>query len=614
MLRVPSLQGVLRETIATLKRFPLPILAGIVGAFAAIHFNHLSFDIRQYAEESLKIIMCCWLGLTAFISIQLFSESKRLSLLQNILIQTAALTLLVVYYFSLPHFNDFAVKDGIRYALYTIGLHLLVSFSAFIGNGTTNGFWQFNETLFIRILTSAIYTGVLYVGLALAILAVDELFNANVNKDFYGDLWFIMIGIFNTCFFLAGVPKHSQTLDSDTSYPKGLKIFTQFVLLPLVTIYMLILYAYGAKIAIMMELPRGWVSYLVISLSIAGILSLLLIWPIRNEEGNNWIKIADRWFYRALYPLIVLLGLAIYKRVSQYGITENRYFILLIALWLAAVATYFLISKNKNIKVIPVSLCIIAFLSSFGPWGAFSVSERSQVNRLEKLLIQENILVDGKIVRPDSLLRNENSASISSLVHYLGEYHSFESIQPWFNQNLDSLLDSKTPHDYSYKYHKKEMVLDLMGVGNYHGRYERSNSFYIVSEYQDQEMATKVTGFDYHQSFRQHYRSEERTEYYTPINFGKNVMHIKNIHQQLTFYLNDKQLTSIDFVSFIKTLQKSGKHEYNSYKVPPELFVLPVETDSLFIQLNFNSISGAIEENDSMNIYNIDTDVLIKHK
>src|ERR1035437_3259531 len=379
MLKLPSLQTLLSEAIKTFKRFPLALLASIIATILAMYLIHR--DYLEFKNTNIwKIIMCCSLGLNLFLASELFSESKNHNISKRLLLQVFAFILIICYYFILPDVKNFGVQEIARFALFSIGLHLLVSFSPFISSGHITGFWQFNKSLFIRFLTACLYSGVLYIGLALALLAIDELFKVEIKGKYYADLWWFLAGIFNTWFFLAGVPQQTKALDEISDYPKGLKIFTQFVLLPLVTVYLLILYAYGTKIAIAMELPRGWVSYLVIGFSVAGILSLLLIWPIQKLEENNWIKIFSRWFYRALYPLIILLGLAIFKRVSQYGITENRYFILILALWLAGVATYFLLSKTKNIKVVPISLCAIAFLSSFGPWGAFSVSERSQIN------------------------------------------------------------------------------------------------------------------------------------------------------------------------------------------------------------------------------------------
>lgn len=611
MFKVPSLQNVLNETGYTLKRFPLPLLSSITAVFIAIYLTHADYEQRKSIEYLWKIIMCCSLALNLTLAAQLFSESKNLGKTQNILLQSVVIAIIFTYYFLLPQFNDFTLKDAIRYVLFNIGTHLLVSFSPFIANNQKNGFWQFNKSLFLRFITAGLYSGVLYVGLALAILAVDELFKVYINDKWYADLWFILAGIFNTCFFLTGVPKQTQALEAETAYPKGLKIFTQFVLLPLVAIYLLILYAYGIKIAISMELPRGWVSYLVIGFSIAGILSLLLIWPIRNEKDNNWIQITYKWFYRALYPLIILLCLAIYKRVSEYGITENRYFILIIAIWLTCIASYFLFSKIKNIKLIPISLCIIAFLSSFGPWGVFSVAEQSQVYRLEKLLIEEKLLVDGKVKKSNTLLQNKNSQKIASIVNYLDKNHGFTAIQPWFSQNLDSLF---VPKDSASQYvYKTGIVLDLMGVSNsLNYSLEGEKYFYIHSEYSNK--AINVKGFDLYASYHQYFYANDTNNSYIPeVYFENDTLKINVKNNQLQIYQNSVFIKSVDFKNFVRNVQQHQQPDYENKGYPKELLTLPITTDSLQLQFNFTSIQGTIDDNDSIKINSVDADLLIKH-
>ena len=81
-------------------------------------------------------------------------------------------------------------------------------------------------------------------------------------------------------------------------------------------------------------------------------MSLLLIHPIRTREGNRWIQTFGRWFYLALFPLIVLLFVAISERLGTYGITENRYFILVLACWLLGIALYMLLSQRDRKSVV----------------------------------------------------------------------------------------------------------------------------------------------------------------------------------------------------------------------------------------------------------------------
>ena len=155
-------------------------------------------------------------------------------------------------------------------------------------------FWEFNKTLFLRILISALYTAVLYIGLVVAMAAIDQLLEIDIDDDRYLQLFIFQVGIFNTWFFLSGIPKFNNTSELEIEYPKPLKVFVQYVLIPLVTVYIAILYVYTGKIIIQWELPNGWVSYLVLSFSIAGILSLLLLFPIRNQKENTWIRIYSK--------------------------------------------------------------------------------------------------------------------------------------------------------------------------------------------------------------------------------------------------------------------------------------------------------------------------------
>lgn len=611
MFKLPSLHNLLSEAIFTLKRFPLALLSAITATLIAMYLIHCDYEKLQSVNNLWKIIMCCSLGLNLFLSAQLFSESRNETISKGILKQLVALFLIVCYYFMLPDVKDFGVQEIARFALFSIGLHLFVSFAPFTDAGNIAGFWQFNKTLFLRFLTASLYSGVLYLGLALALLAIDKLFNVEIKGTYYEDLWWFLAGIFNTWFFLAGVPKQAQKIEIITDYPIGLKIFTQFVLLPLVAVYLLILYSYSIKIAIAMELPHGWVSYLVIGFSVAGILSLLLIWPIKKCEENSWIKIVDRWFYRAIYPLIILLGLAIFKRVSQYGITENRYFVLIIAFWLASIATYFLVSKTKNIKIIPVSLCFIAFFCSFGPWGAFSVSERSQIACLNKLLSEENILTNGKIKKANPLLKGENAENICSIVGYLDKVHGFKGIQPWFSQNLDSVFIKKDSTGSVYV-DKKAIVLDFMGVENYEPYlHNGEKNFYMHSQYD--QTALNIKGFDYYCELNcYNYNNTDNNK--IPLVYNNDTLFVKLESNKLQLFSNKKEFDFTDFVGFVRTLQKKNTCSFEDYTISNNQLLVPIETDSLFVQFNFTSISGFTDQKDSIKINGVSAKVLIKRK
>ncbi|MBB6237044.1 hypothetical protein HDC90_001661 [Pedobacter sp. AK013] len=389
-MKLPSLQQLYSGFVNVIKRFPLQFIFTVAATLCWCYYIHIS-DYRNYSEQNenlkdhlIKAIAILNLALTLVLALDLISERNQYPQKKKWLLRLGGLLICVLLYFSLDPANYSA--DLYRIFLFAFAFHLLVAFAPFIRQEKVNGFWQFNKALFLRFLTSALYSAVLYAGLAIALVAIDGLFNANIKWQTYMTLFAVISAGFNTTFFLAGVPTDYQLLEEDHSYPKGIKIFAQFVLIPLVTIYLAILLVYEIKIAVLWELPKGLVSSLILGYAVFGILSLLLVYPVKETDGNSWIKLFSRFFYVMMIPLVVLLLLAVWKRVGHYGITESRYVLTALALWLAGITSYFLFSKKQNIKVIPISLCIISLLATYGPQSAFSVSKYSQLNRLKRIM------------------------------------------------------------------------------------------------------------------------------------------------------------------------------------------------------------------------------------
>ena len=554
-------------------------------------------------------MMSCYIGMLLFIAIEVYSECSGVNGKAKFFLKCSGLILITVHYFFMPdHFMTISV---IRFILFTIGLHLLIAFIPFIKSGELNAFWQYNKIIFLRILTSALYSAVLYIGLALAILAINELFKTDIDGKVYGDLWIFIVGVFNTWFFLSGFPAKFEFLESRTDYPKGLKIFTQYVLLPLITVYLLILYAYMFKIIFTMQWPVGWVSYLVLGFSIAGILSLLLIHPIRNNQENQWMLVFSRFFYFAIFPLLIMLFFAIKRRISDYGVTENRYFVLVLAVWLVFIASYFLVSKTKNIKLIPLTLCIVAFLTSFGPWGAFHVSLKSQEKHLTNLLEKNKIIVSGKIIKTDAAISYDDNREIRSVVEYIVEVHGYRTMQPYFIHDLDSLMKSdSTIFKNRRTYDEANKILTLMNLKEDWIKAREETTIDFNSGNKD---ATFIIGYDY-------FISDFRTN---KSNVGDSacstyLLGISPI--EICFYseLNELVITNrtdsalrFDVSSLVKELRKKNYTNDSTFK-PGDLTMNSVAGE-FAAKIIFSSIYGDLNH-DTIKLTRLNADIMIKQK
>ena len=398
-MRLPSIDELLRHASDAFRRFPYTISAGVLStliAIATVEDVDEVFGFLTRSGAGSDLLVATTLALPLFFALRLAEERGLLSGLVAGVARVLGAAGLIAVVWQWPEWSE--RLRFLHYVQLSLGLHLLAAFVPFVRPGELNGFWQYNRALFLRFLIGALYSAVLFGGLAVALVAIDNLFGLDVAEELYGEL-FVVIGFgFQTWFFTAGVPRGLEGLDATDEYPRGLKLFSQYVLIPLVTVYLAILLAYLAKVLITTEWPSGWIGWLVSCVSVAGILSILLTHPIRHRQENAWIVTYGRWFWLAMIPAVGMLLVAVWKRIDQYGITEPRYFLLLLTLWLTGMAIVYGIVRSQNIKWLPATLCVLAFVTFVGPWSAYSVSRSSQLSRLEGLLARNGMMVDGRAV------------------------------------------------------------------------------------------------------------------------------------------------------------------------------------------------------------------------
>lgn len=384
------------RAIQTLIRFPIVLLAG---AFLA---GVIIADLEGAVGE--RLLMTAMLAIVLAFDLTLVTERIGQSgwlASTGVFVLTAGVLAAVFWSVDLigrdgvsgygAWMYSISVDDPIRIAAIALSLHAFAAVIPFLGRRSVTGFWDYNRTLFLRILSSCLFSGVLYAGLAGALLAIDNLLTIDVENQTYTHLFAVMAGVVNTWFFLAGVPaarlqsESEEVAASEAVYPRGLKVFVQFVLLPLTAVYLVILYLYTARILLEWNLPEGQVSYLIFSYAVMGILAYLLIHPLRDDEENNWIRTFARGFFIALAPLLIVLAVALMRRVNDYGLTEPRYYGLALAVWLAIIVGYFL-TRREDIRIIPITLAVASLLTIAGPWGATAVAVRSQVAQFEEIV------------------------------------------------------------------------------------------------------------------------------------------------------------------------------------------------------------------------------------
>ena len=475
-MRFPSLASLAERATQVLRRFPWSLAAGTLAALAAIVATTKGAD-----DAWARVAMVAALGLPVTIALTLLAEVRGWPGGRRVAVQVGGAAALAAFYLAWP--GPDARHEAIRYAQLSAALHLGVAFVPFLGAAESLAFWQYNRRLFLGFLRALVFSGVLFVGIAIALGALDRLFGVDVEGETYFRIWLVVALVVNTWIFLAAVPEDLPALAGDTEYPRALKVFAQYILTPLAFTYLIILLAYLVKILAGAEWPSGWVGWLVASVSVTGILGFLLVHPLRGDPAEGWIRTYGRWLFVGLMPAALMLLVAFWKRIVPYGLTEPRTLGLVLGFWLFGIALLFTARRSAAIKLIPTTLAALLLLTLYGPVSLGRVSVSSQGRRLARLL---------RAGAADSA----NAGEASAALRFLLDHRAGREITARIGQPLPAIDWDSLPRHGERRDSLARQMMAAAGA-TYVPEYARGNRggwFYINSE---QRVPVRVAGFDW---------------------------------------------------------------------------------------------------------------------
>jgi len=418
-----SLGTVLSGLVRTLGRFPLPLGCALVWAGIAIGLEHGVDRGETKLPEQLQVL--CLLGVFWTLATKLFAERRSWPVLWHLPLAAAGLALLGLRVFTgAQTWNPFSNPTVL---LLGPGMVLLMMVAPFLSAKSDDAaLWDFNRAGWVSAAFGLLVAFIVGVGLSLAFGAAEELL-VELPNHVYADIWIICLSVIWPWQALSGIPRSFERPEGEFC-PRWLAFLISYLLVPLALLYFVILYLYMAKILVQWELPKGQVGFIVSGYGTFGAAAHVLTYPLR-ESGNRLVRVFHRHFYHALYAPIVLLVVAVGVRISDYGITENRYALLLFALWLAGMALVFTFWTGRRLVIVPLSLAVLLVAASFGPWGASGVSTSSQLARLEQLLAANGIIVERRIAPAKQPADREQMRRISALVDYFWDSGKLEVLR-----------------------------------------------------------------------------------------------------------------------------------------------------------------------------------------
>ncbi len=590
-----SIKNTVESVGAMIARFPFVIALTVVGTCLALYLFDLGLPDHVQAYTHVKILLLCILGLPFLVALALLSEQLSMKKVWSLGLQVLGIGLLAVYYFFLPQSLDqFLPQDTITLILLNAISYLSILFIPFLNKKSKEnniGQWKYIETLFVRLFVTGVFSLTLFAGLSLSLWSIDYLFSVKWEGSIYLQVWALVVGIFGSWFYLSGFPQSPQAMHKDFSYPRVLHIFVQYILVPLICLFYIILYVYTGKIVLTWTWPLGGTANWILVFSIVGVLAYLIGFPMQSENKSVWLKKFFSTFFALILPLTIVLFMAIGIRIHEYGVTEDRYLVVLFGVWLVVLAIYYLLSKKKHIIFAPMVTAIAFLIALFGPLNMFSVSFNSQYHRLETLLVQNNVLVNGKIqkIQDESTFDRKTAENIQSKVFYLVDHGQAYRIQPWFSEQLED----KGVGAIKNIYETQRKAMQEIGLKDEYGGY--NSQYFYFSQYRDfsgaitfpalstEGYAYVITTFD----------MSKNPSPMTPrdILLGERKIRVSFLSNNLIFTENDRLVAQFNFAPFVQTLvDKYGYQSHESIKF--EDFGLVLENDQAKVKIQFNRLSG----------------------
>ncbi|KYH35545.1 hypothetical protein CLTEP_04840 [Clostridium tepidiprofundi DSM 19306] len=416
-------RSIIKKLLLSLKRFPEAIVLVATIVFIIIFMNHARFLQESTSEILRRICLILALGIPVFLSVRvLFEKISSLKKRTKVLIYAGAIGGLILYFFLL--LQDLSKVSVSRYIAFSICFYCIFAFIPYFYK--REYFELYIIELFKSFFITYLFSMIIYTGFIAMLFTIKSLFSINISEKVYFDSMLIVAGIFAPAFFLADIPEYDKKFNAD-NYPKALKVLLIYILVPIIVAYSTILYAYFMKILVTRQWPKGIVSKLVLWYSIISTIIIFFIYPLRKM--NKWAKTFISYFTIAIIPLLGMMFVSMIIRIKAYGITENRYFVIIAGLWVTGCMIYFIFAKHTRNIILPISLALISILSVSGPWSCYSVSKLSQNIRFEKILKKNDMIKNDSIIKLNKDLSETDKKEISGIILYFNKYHDLKDLK-----------------------------------------------------------------------------------------------------------------------------------------------------------------------------------------
>lgn len=425
-MKLEILKSKLQTLVKTIKLYPMVLLAIFIATiFSIMEIWKIEFNVLNSTLIVDLIISSLYFAMSYMI-VKLIITDKNIEITNGQKAVVYAIVSVIVgllcYFLIIKVDKSLYLKNQIT----QMGLFFALFIGMFVAGhfNTEIDYADYAVKIILAIIESLIYCVTIFVGIVAILYTTKELFKLNFNlSNLIVTCAVVIFLLLNATIILSKFPLKYCEENLKIKWLTPFKFLFTRIIAPLFLIYGSILLLYIIKVVVLKTIPNNIITNLILWY---GLLSVVVLFVSKTVE-DKFIKIYDK-----VQPLILLIlsGMMFYSigiRISYYGITEGRYMVVIGGVFIVISMIYYLFFNKKTYITIPTTLLILTLISSVGPVSAYNISKIDQKNRLEKMLIEENLLVNGEI-KPQKNVNPAKIKEIKDKLDYFTRKHSAKEL------------------------------------------------------------------------------------------------------------------------------------------------------------------------------------------
>ena len=385
------------------RRFPVASALAFFTFFALVY----STEHTEIFERLAGMRFLAWLGIypvaamlislmTSLVQESLKSESRLPQAISGAawlalsIILAFGITSSVAMQFSLlAHYSTLTYYFIASTALVYVAATLSIFIAPFRKNKDENAFWIFLFKNLKALVVAALVTALLLASVEALVFCFGALFEHEFDEKVYFYIFYFCASAVFPILYFSGIPSIEECHSETPALNKFATSTIRFLFVPVLSLAILLFYAYIVKFIVLWDMPQGMVSYFVSGFMLYMLALVTVLYPTRLGNGYRFEKKLLKIFPAACIPLVAMMSVGLIRRISDYGISAERIYAVTINIFFYIIIAVFLLDKIKcKSRYIAIVFCAIFFVVTDTPLSAYSISQRVWMGSIREALTE----------------------------------------------------------------------------------------------------------------------------------------------------------------------------------------------------------------------------------